>query len=78
MTAAATPRLREILVSISLVATVACIVLGVWEFIVWKFDLPKALLPTPRQCLNAAVLGGLALFRGDSLSGFGWAGRRCG
>lgn len=70
MTAAATPRLREILVSISLVATVACIVLGVWEFIVWKFDLPKALLPTPRQCWNAAVLERLALLRATFSTGF--------
>ena len=70
MTAVLSPRQREILVSVSLVAAVACILLGVWEFIVWKFDLPKALLPTPRQCWNAAVLERVALFRATISTGF--------
>ena len=64
------PRLREILVSIILVATVACVVLGIWEFIVWKFELPKALLPTPRQCWDAAVMEKLPLFRATLSTGF--------
>lgn len=70
MTAVFTPRQREILVSAVLVATVACIMLGIWEFIVWKLDLPKALLPTPRQCWNAAVLERVALFRATLSTGF--------
>ena len=69
MVAILSPRQREMLVSVSLVATVACIVLGAWEFIVWKFDLPKALLPTPRQCWDAAVLERIALFRATLSTG---------
>ncbi len=63
-------RLREILVSIVLVATVAGVVLGIWELIVWKFELPKALLPTPKQCWDAAVLEKLPLFRATLSTGF--------
>ena len=69
MMAILSPRQREMLVSVILVATVACIVLGAWEFIVWKFDLPKALLPTPRQCWDAAVLERIALFRATLSTG---------
>ena len=69
MTAMISPRRRELLVSISLVASVACFVLVVWEFVVWKFDLPKALLPTPGQCFNAAVAERVALFRATISTG---------
>ena len=70
MTSKAANRFREILVSVALVAIVAGLVLGVWEFVVWKFDLPKALLPTPRQCWDAAVLERLALFRATLATGY--------
>ena len=70
MTSKAANRFREILVSVALVAIVAGLLLGVWEFVVWKFDLPKALLPTPRQCWDAAVLERLALFRATLATGY--------
>lgn len=69
MTAILSPRQRETVVSVSLVTTVACLVLAAWEFIVWKFDLPKALLPTPRQCWDAAVAERDVLFRATVSTG---------
>lgn len=46
--------LRETKSSAQLVVGVAISTLLVWELVVWFFELPKALLPTPRQCLAAA------------------------
>jgi NitT/TauT family transport system permease protein len=47
-----------------MVVAVAIVGLLGWEFIVWFYDLPKALLPTPRQCLLAANDNRTALLRG--------------
>jgi NitT/TauT family transport system permease protein len=52
------------LLSATLVISVAVVGLLVWEFIVWHFELPKALLPTPRQCLSAAIDQRTALLEG--------------
>ena len=60
---------REGLLSALLVGTVAICGLAVWEFIVWQFELPKALLPTPRQCLAAAIQQRDALWRGTLSTG---------
>ena len=67
MTAAATPRLREILVSISLVATVACIVLGVWEFIVWKFGFAKSAFANASAMLERSCSGKTCVVASDIL-----------
>ena len=50
--------------SIAMVASVAVVGLLIWESIVWLYDLPKALLPTPRQCFWAAVEQRGPLLRG--------------
>lgn len=55
---------RDTIVSAFLVAAVAIVGLLVWEWVVWQFQLPKALLPTPRQCLTAAIEERVALSRG--------------
>lgn len=55
---------RDTIVSAFLVAAVAIVGLLVWEWGVWQFQLPKALLPTPRQCLTAAIEERVALSRG--------------
>ena len=55
--------------SIALVAGVAISILLLWEAAVWYFDLPKALLPTPRQCFNAAVTHRNALLKGTFSTG---------
>ena len=60
---------REGLLSPLLVGTVAICGLAVWEFIVWQFELPKALLPTPRQCLAAAIQQRDALWCGTLSTG---------
>jgi NitT/TauT family transport system permease protein len=52
------------LVGVAMVAAVAIVGLLGWEFIVWFYELPKALLPTPRQCLLAANDNRTALLRG--------------
>ncbi len=44
---------KEVFLSVTLVVLVALLALLVWESVVWYFDLPKALLPTPRQCFQA-------------------------
>lgn len=43
------------LISAALVVAVALLAGLAWEALVWGFELPKALLPTPRQCWAAAV-----------------------
>ena len=43
------------------VALIACLL---WEWIVWGMDLPKALLPTPRQCWAAFAKNRDVLIRG--------------
>jgi len=48
----------------TMVAVVALVGLLVWESVVWFYDLPKALLPTPRQCALAAIENREALSRG--------------
>lgn len=52
-----------------LVVGVAVVALMAWEFVVWYFQLPKALLPTPRQCLSAAFREGPTLLRGTFSTG---------
>jgi NitT/TauT family transport system permease protein len=52
------------LVGVAMVVAVAIVGLLGWEFIVWFYELPKALLPTPRQCLLAANDNRTALLRG--------------
>ena len=49
---------------IATVVTVAVVGLVAWELIVWYYQLPKALLPTPRQCLLAGWENREALIRG--------------
>ncbi len=60
---------QDAALSAALVITVAIIALVCWEAAVWLFDLPKALLPTPRQCLAAAVQERLALIQGTFSTG---------
>ena len=60
---------RDGLLSVLLVGAVAIGGLAVWEFIVWQFELPKALLPTPRQCLAAAIGERDTLWRGAVSTG---------
>ena len=55
---------RELLLSITLVVGVAIASLISWEIVVWHFELPKALLPTPRQCFSAGVENREILFKG--------------
>jgi NitT/TauT family transport system permease protein len=62
-------RVRDIAASAALVATVAISGLLLWEAVVYLFDLPKALLPTPRQCLAAAVKERDALIAGTLSTG---------
>ena len=50
--------------SVAMVLAVAIVVLLGWELIVWWYGLPKALLPTPRQCLAAAIDHRFALIQG--------------
>lgn len=47
-----------------MVVGVALFGLLMWESIVWLYDLPKALLPTPRQCVAAAIEYRTSLVRG--------------
>ena len=60
---------REVILSIALVGLVAIGGLAVWEWVVWQFELPKALLPTPRQCVAAAIEERDALWRGALSTG---------
>ncbi len=60
---------HDTLLSATLVGLVAACGLSVWELIVWHFELPKALLPTPRQCLAAAIEQRGALWRGTLSTG---------
>ena len=60
---------REIITSLSLVIGVAVCGLLIWELVVWTFQLPKALLPTPRQVLAAAVREREAILRGTAMTG---------
>lgn len=46
---------KDAALSVMLVFTVALLGLLMWEVIVWHFELPKALLPTPRQCFRATA-----------------------
>ena len=57
------------LAGISAVIGVAVIGLIAWELIVWFYELPKALLPTPRQCLVAASDNRTALLQGTYSTG---------
>lgn len=66
------PRLspaRDAATAAMLVIMVAVFVLALWEMTVWVFGLPKALLPTPRQCLAAAIANRQALLRGTFSTG---------
>ena len=55
--------------SLGLVAGVAMMGLFAWELIVWLFDLPRALLPTPRQVFTAAVREREPLLRATAMTG---------
>lgn len=46
------------------VLAVAIVGLLAWEWVVWAYQLPKALLPTPRQCWDTAMAQRGALLRG--------------
>ena len=59
----------ELVASATMVATVAIAVLLLWEAVVYLFDLPKALLPTPRQCVKAAIAESEALIAGTLSTG---------
>ncbi len=61
--------LQDTLTSAALVVAVAIAAVLVWEAVVWLFDLPKALLPTPRQCWAAALDQRDALLRGTFSTG---------
>ena len=60
---------RDLTTSVALVVGVAAAALLLWEAAVWYFDLPKALLPTPRQCFRAAVTHRSALLWGTFSTG---------
>jgi NitT/TauT family transport system permease protein len=60
---------RDATTSAALVAGVAVTALLLWEVVVWHFELPKALLPTPRQCFAAAIQERGALIRGTFSTG---------
>ena len=60
---------RDAGTSAVLVIAVACVALLAWETVVWLFDLPKALLPTPRQCVQAALREREALIQGTFSTG---------
>ena len=62
-------RSGDAIMSVMLVSLVAIGMLGIWELAVWYFDPPKILLPTPRQCLQAAVENRWALFTGTLATG---------
>ena len=55
---------KEIFLSFALVIAVAVIGLMSWEVVVWHFELPKALLPTPRQCFAAGIENRDVLLKG--------------
>jgi NitT/TauT family transport system permease protein len=55
---------RSVVGGIAMVTAVAVFGLLIWESIVWLYDLPKALLPTPRQCVAAAIEQRGPLLRG--------------
>jgi NitT/TauT family transport system permease protein len=61
--------LRDSVTSALLVTGVALIGLIVWTKLVHSFDLPKVLLPTPRQCLLAAEEHRTALLYGTWSTG---------
>jgi NitT/TauT family transport system permease protein len=48
-------RMADYFTSTAMVVGVAMLACLVWESLVWGLDLPKALLPTPRQCASAAI-----------------------
>lgn len=60
---------RDSLLSGVLVGGVAISGLAIWEFVVRYFELPKALLPTPSQCLSAAIEEREALLQGALATG---------
>ena len=55
--------------NVALVVGVAVCGLFVWEAIVWLFDLPRALLPTPRQVAAAAIREREPLLRATLMTG---------
>ncbi len=55
--------------TIAMVGGVAIAGLLVWEGVVWWYDMPKALLPTPRQVVSAAVREREALLKGTIATG---------
>ena len=64
-------RVRDTVSSVFLVAAVALIALLLWQGAVWMFALPKALLPTPGQCLAAAIRERETLLKGTLSTGVG-------
>lgn len=46
---------RNLAGSLGLILAVAVAGLMAWEFVVWFFELPAALLPTPRRVMTAAI-----------------------
>ena len=70
---------REVVTSVGLAIAVAVCGVLLWEAVVWFFQLPKALLPTPRQVFHAAVEQREAIIRGTITTGIAAACRiaRC-
>ncbi len=61
--------MRGIVTSLGLVIAVAVCGILIWELVVWAFGLPKALLPTPRHVLTAAIQEREALLSGTAMTG---------
>lgn len=64
-----TKRSKHLFFTASLVVGVALCGLLVWEAVVWLFDLPRALLPTPRRVFWTAIQERETLVRGTVVTG---------
>ncbi len=60
----------ELVSGSSFASLIAVTGIAVWYAVIGCFDLPKALLPTPVQCVVAAIENGPALIRGTISTGF--------
>lgn len=60
----ASSKLRTNLLGSIAVLSVALATLGLWHWIAWYWELPKALLPTPTQTFDAAIKHAGELFQG--------------
>jgi NitT/TauT family transport system permease protein len=62
-------RPRQLFTTAALVLGVALAGLLAWEAVVWLFDLPRALLPTPRRVFRTAIQERDTLLRGTLVTG---------